>query len=183
LTSEDEEENTDVEQEDSEQTEEDFDERENLEEELTYREKLEKWFQEMEDKYGIDTANKLREKSAASKQFELFYNSLEMAEQMHEQQMKMLAQAEAHENAVFENITALIDAQREESNRLATKCGELLKANERQNKEFADKMSAFIDYVKASIDKDDERNEHISKIIEEDALLKRKKLQRDLEKQ
>ena len=168
-------------------TEDDIDERQELEENVSYREKLEKWFVELEERYGSEYSNQMRQRYISSKQFELFYDMTEANRALTERQLRFLEQCQARDEDLAKRFMKLIQKEEQRTTSLEMKLNRFIEDSEKREKEFFEQREhreqEHYQRLKRSVEDSDARelaqdaqNKRIADKIEELADLKKKKL-------
>lgn len=130
----------------------DIDQSEELSEDEQYQQELDKYFEELEAKYGIDYANKVREKITGAKQLEHFLDLNKWSLELAQMEMEALNQAKKQNELLFKQTGELLQ-----------KHLELMDENDNRSKNF------FVKALK-SIDDGDKRDEELSLLVKQLAI-------------
>lgn len=150
-------------------TEVDIDHGNEIEEELEYEEKLKQYFEEIEQKYGIDYANKVREKIIGAKQLEHFLDLNEWSFELAKMEVEVLTASKAKSELIFKIFKEEIAQMKE----LRKSQLELIAESRQLNREMHDR------YLKSFDETDElERKDHVK--MQELLELKRQKLAKEL---
>jgi len=146
------EENTDV----------DIDQSNELSEDEAYKQELEKWFNELEAKYGIDYANKMREKIARAKEIAHFIDLENRSNEINNEELESLFISREQNAQLFKQIQQQIDDVNEQMQELRQKELALIEENSRLNRELYERA------VK-SFDDSDKQNEELALLVKQHA--------------
>lgn len=105
----------------------DFDEEKQLEKELSYQEKLEAWFTELENQFGIDFANKTRQKINSAKE------------------LGRLLDAQEWESEFNQMIVESVQKHDMQTEKLQERLLESIEKNDEQSKKFFDRALKSLD--------------------------------------
>jgi len=166
-----------------------IDEREALEAETSYREKLEAYFKELEERYGLEYSNFVRQKYVSSKQFELFRDAVEANRTFTERQLQFLEQCQARDEDLAKRFMKLIAKEEQRTANLELRLNRFIEESDKREKEFFEQRERReqeqFERLKKSVEDSDARelaqdaqNKRIADKIEELADLKKKLLEK-----
>jgi hypothetical protein len=134
--------------EDSEEEPSDIDNSEELSDDEKYQAELEAWFESLEAKYGLDYANKMREKILKTKQIASELDVQAWAKFYNEQALERLQIIQEQNDATFEQTQKLIQQSADLNAKSYARFTKFLDDSETRDKALEQKLSEILDLKK-----------------------------------